>query len=324
TLWHLRFLLGRALERSGRFDEAFAAYQQANETLRAPFDAGAWREQTEQLLEAFSPDRFAALPRAANGSELPVFIVGMPRSGSTLVETIIDAHPEAHGAGEFEATHFLIESIALEIGSNLPYPACVEDFDQDDVDNLSRAYLDRLSSLAPDARRITDKYLINYRQLGLLAPLFPEGRIIHCRRNPLDTCISCFALALMPHIHAWSCDLRDLGAVYLEYERVMHHWRDVLGIPMLEVPYEAVVADQELWSRRIIEFCGLSWDDRCLRFHERARVVQTASYDQVTQPVYSSSVGRFRGFDPHLGPLREVLAEGGWTEEALRQAAAPS
>ena len=111
--------------------------------------------------------------------------------------------------------------------------------------------------------------------------------------------------------------------IYLDYERVMRHWRDALGIPMLEVPYEALVADQEPWSRRIIEFCGLDWDDRCLRFHERGRVVQTASYDQVTQPVYSSSMGRFRGFEPHLGPLKEVLAEGGWTAEALRKAAAP-
>lgn len=323
TLWHLRFLLGRALERSGRFDEAFAAYRQANETLRAPFDAGAWREQTGRIVEAFTPERFAALPRAAHGSRLPVFIVGMPRSGSTLIETIIDAHPEAHGAGEFEATHFLIESIALEIGSNLPYPACVEDFDQNDVDGLSRAYLERLSALNPEARRITDKYLINYRHLGLLAVLFPQSRIIHCRRNPLDTCLSCFALALMPHVHPWASDLRDAGTVYLDYEHVMGHWRDVLKIPMLEVPYEALVADQEPWSRRIIEFCGLDWDDRCLRFHERGRVVQTASYDQVTRPVYSSSVGRFRGFEPHLGPLREVLAEGGWTGEALREAAAP-
>ncbi|MHC4786044.1 MAG: tetratricopeptide repeat-containing sulfotransferase family protein, partial [Planctomycetota bacterium] len=290
TLWHLRYLLGRALERSGRFDEAFAAYAQANETLRAPFDAGAWLERTERTLEAFSPPRFAALPRAAGGSELPVFIVGMPRSGSTLIETIIDAHPETHGAGEFEATHFLIESIPLQIGSDLPYPACVEDFDQSDVDGLSRAYLDRLSALNPQAHRITDKYLINYRHLGLLAVLFPQSRIIHCRRHPLDTCLSCFALALMPHIHPWSCDLRDTGTVYLDYERLMHHWRDVLQIPMLEVPYEALVADQEPWSRRIIEFCGLGWDYRCLRFHERGRVVQTASYDQVTRPVYSSSV----------------------------------
>ncbi|MHC4827088.1 MAG: tetratricopeptide repeat-containing sulfotransferase family protein, partial [Planctomycetota bacterium] len=290
-LWHLCFLLGRALERSGRFDEAFAAYQQANAAIPAPFDDDAWRETTNQLIEAFMPERFAQLPKATNNSSLPIFIVGMPRSGSTLIETIIDAHPEAHGAGEFEATHFLIESIPLEIGSNLPYPACIEDFDPNDVDRLSRIYLDQLSALNPEARRITDKYLLNYRHLGLLAVLFPAGRIIHCKRHPLDICLSCYAMSLMPHAHPFASDLRDLGTVYLAYERLMHHWRDVLRIPTLEVPYEALVADQEPWTRRIIEFCGLEWDDRCLRFHEGGRVVQTASYDQVTQPVYSSSVG---------------------------------
>jgi hypothetical protein len=147
--------------------------------------------------------------------------------------------------------------------------------------------------------------------------LFPRGRIIHCRRHPLDTCLSCFALALMPHVHQWSGDLENIGKVYLSYERLMRHWRDELEIPMLDVPYEGLVSDPEAWTRRIIEFCGLPWDDRCLRFHQRRRVVKTASYDQVTRPIYTSSVGRYKGFEPHLGPLKRVLAEGGWTEDAF-------
>jgi tetratricopeptide (TPR) repeat protein len=320
TRWHLCFHLGQALERSGRFDEAFTAYQQANETFRVPFDADAWLEQTDQLIEAFSPPRLEALPRATNGSSLPVFIVGMPRSGSTLIETIIDAHPAAHGAGEVDAIPSVIDTLPLQIGSNLPYPACIEDLDQEDVDDLSRTYLNRLSEKDPEAECIADKTLINYRNLGLLAVLFPEGGIIHCRRHPLDTCLSCFAVALMPHAHPSASDLKDLGTVYQAYERLMCHWRDAVKIPMLEVPYEALVTDQETWSRRIIAFCGLEWDDRCLRFHEQSRVVATASYDQVTRPVYTSSVGRYKGFEPHLGPLKEVLAKGGWTDEALRTA----
>jgi hypothetical protein len=285
-------------------------------TIPAPFDANGWPELTDQLLEACSPQRFAQLPRSTNDSQLPVFIVAIPRSGSTLIETIIDAHPDAHGAGEFEATHFLIEPISLEIGSNLPSPACVEDIDQNDVDGLSRTYLDCPTAQNPDARRITDKYLVNYRHLGLLVAPFPAGRIIHCRRHPLDICLSCYAMALMPHTHPFASDRRDLGVVYSDYERVMHRWRDVPGIPTLEVPYGALVADQESWSRRIIEFCGLDWDDRCLRFHEGARVAQTASFDQVTKPVYTGSVARYRGFEPHLGPLKEVLAGGGRTDQA--------
>jgi tetratricopeptide (TPR) repeat protein len=277
TAWHLGFLLGRALERDGRFDESFAAYTRANGAFSAPFDEQAWTENTDRIVEAYTRQRFAALPRAAHGSQLPVFIVGMPRSGSTLIETIIDAHPDAHGAGEFEASHHLVESISLDIGSNLPYPGCIEDLEQDDVDELGRRYLDRLSAQAPAARRIADKYLINYRHLGLLAVLFPQGRIIHCRRHPLDTGLSCFALALMPHVHPWASDLESIGKVYLSYERLMRHWQDELAIPMLDVPYEGLVSDPEPWTRRIIEFCDLPWDDRCLRFHEAGRVVKTAS-----------------------------------------------
>jgi tetratricopeptide (TPR) repeat protein len=156
TIWHLGFLLGRALERSGRFDESFAAYARANEAFSVPFDEQAWTQSTDRIVEAYTRERFAALPRAAHDSELPIFIVGMPRSGSTLIETIIDAHPDAHGAGEFEASHELVESISLEIGSNLPYPACIEDLEQSDVDDLGRSYLERLSAKAPDARRIAD------------------------------------------------------------------------------------------------------------------------------------------------------------------------
>jgi Flp pilus assembly protein TadD len=318
TRWHLGFLLGKALERSGRFDESFAAYAGANEAFSVPFDEHAWQENTDQIVEAYTPQRFASLPRAAHGSPLPVFIVGMPRSGSTLVETIIDAHPDAHGAGEFEAAHHLVESISLDIGSSLPYPACIEDFEQDDVDMLGCRYLDRLSAQAPGAKRIADKYLINYRHLGLLAVLFPQGRIIHCRRHPLDTGLSCFSLALMPHVHPWAADLESIGKVHLSYERLMRHWQDELAVPVLDVPYEGLVADPEPWTRRIVEFCGLPWDDRCLRFHERGRVVKTASYDQVTRPIYTSSVGRWKGFDRHLAPLKRVLAEGGWAEDALR------
>jgi tetratricopeptide (TPR) repeat protein len=321
TVRGMCFHLGRALERTGRFDEAFAAYEKANAAVPSPFDAEAWIRYTDNLIETFSPQRFPLLPRAAGDTGLAVFIVGMPRCGSTLVETIISAHPETHAAGEFEAMHEIVGSISLTIGSDLPYPACVEDLEQEDVDTLSRAYLDRLSGLDREAKRITDKYLTNYRHLGLIAILFPRARIIHCRRNPLDTCLSCFAQTLMPATNPFACDLRNLGTAYLEYERLVAHWRDVLEIPMLEVQYEALVADQERLSRRIIEFCGLEWDERCLRFHEAGRVVQTASYDQVTRPVYSSSVGRYKGFEKHLGPLKEVLAGGGWTEEALRGAA---
>ena len=307
TQWHLSVLLGRALDQVGRHDEAFAAYRRGNDAARVSFNPDAWRRKTDEIIKAFSEERFARLPRATNGSSVSVFIVGMPRSGSTLVETIIDAHPEAHGAGELTTLHTLAGSLAFDIESALPYPQCVADLTKNDVDAIGRRYLDQLAPLAPDASRIVDKLPANYLRVGLIGLILPDARIIHCRRHPLDTCFSCYMHPFDPALHPYSTDLANLGAVYVDYERLMTHWRDTLNIPMLEVQYEALVENQEQVTREIIDFCGLDWDDRCLRFHERRRVVQTASYEQVTRPIYTTSVARYKNFESHLGPLIDAL-----------------
>ena len=308
--WHLSVLQGRALDRLGRYDEAFAAYRRGNEAVGVSFDTDAWRRSTDEIIKAFSPEQFARLPRATNGSSVPVFIVGMPRCGSTLVETIIDAHPEAHGAGELTTLHDLAGSLALDIGSSLPYPECISDLTETDLDAIGRQYLDLVAPLAPEANRIVDKLPANYLRVGLIGLILPEARIIHCRRHPLDVCFSCYMHPFDPAAHPYSTDLANLGAVYTDYERLMTHWRDVLGIPMLDLQYETLVEDQERVTREIIEFCGLDWDDRCLRFHEHRRVVLTASYEQVTKPIYSSAVGRYRDYENHLGPLIDALGAG--------------
>jgi tetratricopeptide (TPR) repeat protein len=320
-LWNLYQHLGQALERSTRFEEAFAAYEHGNRTVPAHFDPESWVEAVGGIIESFSPQRFADVPRASHGARDPIFVLGMPRSGSTLVETILDAHPDVAGAGELTAMQELINSISLDIGSNLPYPVCIEDLDQNDVDAIAGKYLEQLRAAGSRAKAIVDKYLNNYLHIGMLAVLFPEARIIHCRRHPLDTCFSCFVTTLLPTTHPYACDLAHMGAVFVAYERLMAHWRDVLKIPMLEVRYEALVSDQERLTREMIEYCGLDWDDRCLRFYEGKRVVLTASYDQVNRPIYSSSVGRYRNFEKHLGPVKAALAGGGWTEETLEGAA---
>ncbi len=310
-LTHLCLLLGQAYERTGRYDEAFAAYERGNTAVPSHFSPENHAREIDELIETFSPETFAALPRASHDTSLPIFVVGMPRCGSTLVETILDAHPDVAGAGEIPAMHEIITSMSIEIGSIQGYPACIRDLDQADVDMLSRAYLDRLRVFDRAAKRIADKLLHNYRHVGMLAVLLPQARIIHCRRHPLDTCWSCFVQPLSPTMHPYATDLANLGHAYGAYERLMAHWRDVLDIPILEVTYETMVAEPEPTTRRLLEFCGLDWDDRCLRFHERKRRVQTASYDQVTRPIYSSSVARYKAFDTYLDPLKTALAEGG-------------
>ncbi len=309
ALWHLMSVRGKALEKLGRFDEAFDAYRRSNEAVPVPFDEHTWLRHTRDLIDNFSAERLKTLPRGSHGSKVPVFIVGMPRSGSTLIETILDTHPEAHGIGEFHAMQQIVNDITLTIGSFSPYPACIADLDQEDVDTLAQTYLDKATAENPDAKRLADKYLISFRHLGLIELLFPDARVIHCLRDPLDTCISCYSQTLFPSAFPFVTDLHRLGVVYADYERLMTHWQSVLTIPMMQVRYEQLVAEQEKVSRQIIDFCGLDWDPACLKYYERGRVVQTASYDQVTRPIYNSSVGRYKPFEKHLGPLIDALAQ---------------
>ena len=314
AIWPLRqslwFEIGAAHEADGRFDEAFAAYRSGNEMNPAAWDPVVASRWFDDVMATFDRDTVVGLPRAANASSLPVLIVGLPRCGSTLVEQIIDAHPQAHGAGELTLLDDLVTGMSERIGSTVPYPQCVRDLDQADVDALSRSYVLGLTSLAPRADRVCDKQLSNFQHLGVVAAILPGVRVIHVRRDPMDACLSCYVNRFAPGTPAYLSDLRSLGLFHNDYRAVMEHWRGVLDIPMLELDYEQLVADPDGECRRLVEFCGLPWDDRCLRFFESGREVLTLSRDQVNRPIYTSSVGRSRNYEKHLGPLRDVLAGG--------------
>jgi tetratricopeptide (TPR) repeat protein len=308
----LLLLLGRAHDRLDDVDRAFDAYRRGNAIGARPYDVAIAQQKVDTLMRTFAPERWPDLPRAdpaaVRGADLPVFIVGMPRSGSTLVEQIIHAHPRARGAGEIPDLAHVIRDMPGRIGSGRHYPACVPDLTAAHLADLANGYLDGLRGRAArGAARIADKSLENYERLGLIAMLFPEGRVIHVRRHPLDLCLSCFLHDLPPTLHPYSTDLRALGLQHRQYERLMAFWRDELGVPMLEVEYERLVADPEAESRRIIAFIGLDWDDACLRFHEAKRDVATISYDQVRQPIYATAVARHARYAKHLGPLKETL-----------------
>ncbi|UCD76784.1 MAG: sulfotransferase [Phycisphaerales bacterium] len=308
-LW---FVIGQAHERSGDYDKAFEAYRSAHDALPLRFDLDRFTERIDRTIETFSAEAMAKLPRAANTSRLPVFIVCRPRSGSTLIERILASHPAVCAGGELDYLLDLIGDLNLRLESPLPYPLCASRLNRNDVDVLSREYLEKLQALGHHAERVTDKCLQTWEHLGLVSLLFPGATLIDLRRRPLDNCLSCYMTAL-GEAHAYNADLRMLGLVYRQYERLMEHWRQVLDLPLLRVEYEEVVADQESWSRRLIEFCGLPWDDRCLRFHEQktsSTAGATASYEQVRRPIYKTSVDRAAGFQKHLGPLMEALGEG--------------
>jgi len=299
--------LGRSYGKLGDFEASFNAFRRANEIEVQPFQIIDYVRLYDRIRNVFSPERMAERPTATERSNVPVFVVGMPRSGSTLVEQILDAHPAVHGAGEIEDFWAVVQGLPRELRSKREFPEVVDDLDQAGIDRVSRRHLGHLRKRASTAERIVDKHLLNFQLIGMIATLHPEAKIIHTCRDPLAVCFSIYTLAMTPVSMPYSTDLRHLGQFHKQYEGLMRYWKETLDIPILEVHYEQVVADQETWSRRIIEFCGLPWDDACLHFHRTGRKVTTASYDQVRKPIYKTALKRYAGYEPFLGPLREGL-----------------
>jgi tetratricopeptide (TPR) repeat protein len=304
----LHFQAGRILDRLERWDEAFAHYSAGNRLRPSASDVDAFGAQVDRIIATFSAEALARLPRARHGSDVPVFIVGMPRSGTTLTEQILAAHPQVHGAGELPTLQRVVELAPAMTGKAAPWPECAARLGQGGVDTLAGRYLAEVTPLAPEALRITDKMPQNFLSLGLVALLFPAARVLHCTRDPRDNCLSCYFQAFNDG-HAYASDLTTVGAYYRHYRRLMDHWETVLGPSMTAVPYEEMVADQEGTSRRLVDFVGLEWDEACLRFFESDRLAHTASYDQVRRPIYKGSVGRWRHYARHLGPLFDALGD---------------
>ena len=311
----LHFALALVREKAGAYDDAFASYRQANALQHRllhekgqAFDPQQHDRFIDQLIATFTPKFFERVRGFGLDTELPVFIVGMPRSGTTLVEQILSRHPLVFGAGELREVSRLVDGLPARLGSQERYPQCVDHLHQPAARAMAEEYLQEISRRGGKATRVTDKAPLTYLHLGLLAVLYPRARVIQCRRDPRDVCLSCYFQYFQRAHFAW--DLGDLGRYYRAYERLMDHWRAVLPVPLLDVVYEEVVAHQEAESRRLVAFCGLPWDDRCLRFYESRRPVQTASKLHVRRPIYTTSVGRWRRYEKHLGPLLEALQQG--------------
>jgi tetratricopeptide (TPR) repeat protein len=307
-LWALR---GKGLEKLGRFDDAFDAFRRAAEYERVPFDRHAYGAEIDALIDFFTEDWFKACPRSSLTTEAPVFIVGMPRSGSTLIERILDAHPQACAVGEHQAMHEIIETIKADFNLTGPWPQRVIGVTGDELADYGRRYLAEVAegrAAAAGAQRIIDKALWNTHALGVIAGVFPNCHVIWSRRDPADACVSCFAESFPPHMAPYASDLADLGFVHNETDRLMRHWQRVLPVPVRAVSYEEVIADQQAMTRSMLEAVGLPWHDDCLQFHAKASHADTLSHAQVRRPVYASSIGRASRFAAHIGALRAALA----------------
>ncbi len=305
----LHFTLGKICDDLRDYAKAFSNYQKGNDLSAPapPFDASAWETNIAQKIATFTPSYFEKR-RSGNDSRRPVFIFGMPRSGTTLVEQIIASHPQTAAGGELAAVRDLAREMVQRHGTEARYPERIASMTEAEAKRFAEGYLAALDKIDRAAARVTDKMPMNFTFLGPLAQLFPNATFIHCRRDPMDTCLSCYFTKLK-HQMNFSFSLENLGAYYRGYRRLMEHWRKVLPVSMLEVDYEDLVANQDAVSRKIIAHCGLPWDDRCLAYHETERPVRTASVWQVRQPVYQTSVKRWHHYEQFLGPLRAAIEE---------------
>ncbi len=295
----LRYALGKYFDDTETYDAAFEQYRQANELTKrfgSVHNRAKLTQRVDQIIQRYDAAFVRRQRSGASAAEQPVFIIGMPRSGTSLAEQILASHPSVFGAGE----------VAFW---DAAYLACREAEDRrgagaERIRGIAGDYLGRLTALSGGALRVVDKMPANFLYAGLIHAVFPRARIIHMQRNPLDTCLSIYFQNFF-NMGPYANDLDDLAHYYGEYLRLMAHWRAALPAnALLEVPYEALIEDQETWSRRMVHFVGLPWDPRCLEFHNTDRVVITASKWQVRQKIHSASTGRWRHYEKFLGPLK--------------------
>jgi len=306
----LHFALGKAYADLGRQQDALRQLVAANAIKRAriKYDEARTLADFDRIRKVMTRELMRDRSGGGAPGDAPVFILGMPRSGTTLIEQVLASHPDVHGAGELEAFSQLVASYCGPPGKRLLYAEIVPGMTAAGQAELGARYLQAVLPRAPDARRITDKMPGNFRFAGLIHLALPGARIIHARRDPLATCLSCYERNFTKDHQPFAYDLAELGRYYRAYDALMAHWRDVLPAgTMIEVQYEELVQDFEPQARRILAHCGLDWDPRCAAFHQTERPVHTASVAQVREPLYRSSLDRWQAAKPMLRPLLDAL-----------------
>jgi len=309
----LCFALGKAYEDIKDYDDAFRCFERGNKLRRESFeyDVGEDETKVQRIAQVFDSDLFERHRNEGCPSDVPIFVLGMPRSGTTLVEQILASHSKVFGAGELGDVERLAGS--SRFGSGARFPENARQLKTDAFRALGDSYVAGLRSRGTGQTRITDKMPQNFFFIGLIHLIVPAARIIRCVRDPVDTCLSCY-LQFFGGRQPFAWDLTELGRYYRAYQALMDHWASVLPGRILEVRYEDLVADTETESRRLIDHCGLAWEDGCLAFQRTDRPVLTASASQVRRGIYTSSVARWRRYERHLGPLIEALGPAAATD----------
>jgi tetratricopeptide (TPR) repeat protein len=300
------FTLGRLHDDIGNYDLAFEYYKKANSRADEKHDYVEHTKIIKTLIDFHKNAYMENRPMSRQNSELPVFIVGMPRSGTSLVEQILSSHSQVYGAGELLDITNMAENLQNILNSPTPYPFCMEYLTTPILDRLANKHLKKLSGYDPFALRVTDKLPGNYLHLGFIEQLFPSALIIHCKRNPIDTCLSCYFTDFTGS-HPYSYNLEDLAHYYNDYDKLMQHWKSLLKLPILDIYYEDLVLNFESTAKRLLASCGLQWESGCMNFYNSRRFVHTASFDQVSQNIYNRSVNRWKNYQQYLRPLIDIL-----------------
>lgn len=315
----LRFGLGKAYEDLEDYDKAFNNYALANELKRSVinynFDED--RQSIETIKRTFDAELFKRLDNCGYSSDTPIFIVGMPRSGTTLTEQILSSHPDVHGAGELTHIGQLAETFfSQQLKAHLPRNDEMRNqptlqqlskmLDRQSLEQLGKQYCDIISRYSENYRYIIDKMPFNFINIGMIHLMLPNAKIIHCTRNPLDTCFSCYSMSF-ENGNSFTYSQEELGQFYGLYYQLMQHWQQAGITNIIEIAYEDLIKDQEGQTRRLLDACGLEWNDACLHFHESDRPVMTASVNQVRDRIHSRSIQRWKHFESHLSPLIETL-----------------
>ncbi|MDG2292224.1 MAG: sulfotransferase [Phycisphaerales bacterium] len=303
------FLLVKIYNKIGEYDLAWESATQAHERAGQRWDQAKFDRQSEHIRATFSKENLRALAHSEAPYEQPVFIVGNARSGTSLLEQILSMHPDVGNGGELIVTGTIQRSMPQAMDSFNPYPDCIYDMRVEDANAFAMQYQNATDWFSTGKKRVTNKAMGLQSQVGLLSLILPKSRAIMLHRHPLDNCLSCFTTNLVHSGHGYTKTIETLGQTWLTRRAMQDFWTEVVEIPVMDLHYDELVVNQEHETRRLIEFLDLPWNDECLNFHKSRRVAATISYDQVNQKMYTSSSGRWKNYEKHLGPLIDIVGD---------------
>ena len=303
------FSLVKIYNKIGEYDKAWEAAVQAHEKANQKWDQDRFNEMNWNVQDTFTKENLEILAKSTDPFEQPVFIVGNARSGTSLLEQILSMHPDVGNGGELMVTGKMQRQLPAVTDSFQKYPECIFDMRVEDANQCSKMYREAIGWFSVGKKRVTNKTIGLQGQVGFLSLVLPHSRYIMLHRHPLDNCLSCFTTNLVHTGHQYTKTIESLGHTWVTRRKMQEYWTDVLDLPVMNLHYDKLVVDQESETRRLIEFLDLPWNDDCLKFHKSKRVAATISYDQVNQKMYTSSSGRWKNYEKHLGPLIEIVEE---------------